>query len=85
MPELSVLHVQAYDRMTNTTDQAPFSLFGFKSGAALTTVVGVLIEGGGPVMLSVVKILNNGNAGYECGGAVQRTGLTASVAAGRVR
>jgi ACR3 family arsenite transporter len=32
------------------------SLFGFHPGAALATVVGVLIEG--PVMLSVVKIVN---------------------------
>lgn len=32
------------------------SLFGFQSGAALATVVGVLVEV--PVMLSVVKIVN---------------------------
>ena len=35
---------------------AAISLFGFKSGAALATVVGVLIEV--PVMLSVVWIVN---------------------------
>ena len=35
---------------------AAISLFGFESGAALATVVGVLIEV--PVMLSVVKIVN---------------------------
>ncbi len=35
---------------------AAISLFGFKSGAALATVVGVLIEV--PVMLSVVRIVN---------------------------
>ena len=35
---------------------AAISLFGFNSGAALATVVGVLIEV--PVMLSVVKIVN---------------------------
>lgn len=38
-------------------------LFGFKSGAALATVVGVLIEV--PVMLSVVKIVNNTKGWYE--------------------
>jgi ACR3 family arsenite transporter len=35
---------------------AALSLFGFNSGAALATVVGVLIEV--PVMLSVVWIVN---------------------------
>jgi len=35
---------------------AAISLFGFDAGAALATVVGVLIEV--PVMLSVVKIVN---------------------------
>ena len=35
---------------------AAISLFGFESGAALATVVGVLIEV--PVMLSVVRIVN---------------------------
>ena len=39
------------------------SLFGFNSGAALATVVGVLIEV--PVMLSVVKIVNSSKAWYE--------------------
>ncbi len=38
-------------------------LFGFESGAALATVVGVLIEV--PVMLSVVKIVNNTRDWYE--------------------
>ena len=38
-------------------------LFGFESGAALATVVGVLIEV--PVMLSVVKIVNNTKDWYE--------------------
>jgi ACR3 family arsenite transporter len=38
-------------------------LFGFESGAALATVVGVLIEV--PVMLSVVKIVNNTRTWYE--------------------
>ena len=39
------------------------SLFGFNSGAALATVVGVLVEV--PVMLSVVKIVNNTKGWYE--------------------
>jgi len=46
------------------------SLFGFESGAALATVVGVLIEV--PVMLSVVKIVNATKGWYERGGAVRR-------------
>jgi ACR3 family arsenite transporter len=44
---------------------ATISLFGFNSGAALATVVGVLIEV--PVMLSVVKIVNNTRGWYEAG------------------
>jgi ACR3 family arsenite transporter len=40
-------------------------LFGFESGAALATVVGVLIEV--PVMLSVVRIVNNTRGWYEAG------------------
>ena len=44
---------------------AAISLFGFDSGAALATVVGVLIEV--PVMLSVVKIVNSSRAWYEAG------------------
>lgn len=46
------------------------SLFGFTSGAALATVVGVLIEV--PVMLSVVRIVNATKPWYERGRAVQR-------------
>jgi ACR3 family arsenite transporter len=42
---------------------AAISLFGFDSGATLATVVGVLIEV--PVMLVVVKIVNNSRAWYE--------------------
>ena len=38
-------------------------LFGFESGAALATVVGVLVEV--PVMLSVVKIVNATKPWYE--------------------
>ncbi len=45
------------------------SLFGFDSGAALATVVGVLVEV--PVMLSVVKIVNNTRDWYESGQAVR--------------
>lgn len=44
---------------------AAISLFGFHSGAALATVVGVLIEV--PVMLSVVKIVNASKGWYESG------------------
>ena len=42
---------------------AAISLFGFASGAALATVVGVLIEV--PVMLVVVKIVNASKGWYE--------------------
>jgi len=39
------------------------SLFGFESGAALATVVGVLIEV--PVMLLVVRVVNRSRGWYE--------------------
>jgi ACR3 family arsenite transporter len=42
---------------------AAISLFGFESGAALATVVGVLVEV--PVMLSVVRVVNASKAWYE--------------------
>ena len=42
---------------------AAISLFGFDSGAALATVVGVLIEV--PVMLLVVKVVNASKGWYE--------------------
>jgi len=45
-------------------------LFGFESGAALATVVGVLVEV--PVMLSVVRIVNESKGWYERGAAVRR-------------
>ncbi|CAO4144842.1 ACR3 family arsenite efflux transporter [Methylorubrum aminovorans] len=45
---------------------AAISLFGFHSGAALATVVGVLVEV--PVMLSVVWIVNRSRGWYERGG-----------------
>jgi ACR3 family arsenite transporter len=41
------------------------SLFGINSGAALATIVGVLIEV--PVMLTVVKIVNRSKTWYEVG------------------
>ena len=44
---------------------AAISLFGFDSGAALATVVGVLIEV--PVMLLVVKVVNSSKGWYEAG------------------
>ena len=44
---------------------AAISLFGFESGAALATVVGVLIEV--PVMLLVVQVVNRSKGWYERG------------------
>jgi ACR3 family arsenite transporter len=44
------------------------SIFGFNSGAALATVVGVLIEV--PVMLILVAIVNRSKPWYEAGSAV---------------
>jgi ACR3 family arsenite transporter len=49
---------------------AAIALFGFNSGAALATVVGVLVEV--PVMLSVVKIVNASRGWYERGAAGNR-------------
>ncbi|MBP1871949.1 ACR3 family arsenite transporter [Ensifer adhaerens] len=49
---------------------AAISLFGFQSGAALATVVGVLIEV--PVMLSVVWIVNRSKGWYEASPSVAR-------------
>jgi len=46
------------------------SLFGFTSGAALATVVGVLIEV--PVMLSLVWIVNGSKRWYELAPALTR-------------
>ena len=53
---------------------AAISLFGFNSGAALATVVGVLIEV--PVMLSAVWIVNSSRDWYE-------RGVAAGAVAGR--
>ncbi|MCL2657374.1 MAG: ACR3 family arsenite efflux transporter [Betaproteobacteria bacterium] len=49
---------------------AAISLFGLHSGAALATVVGVLVEV--PVMLLVVRVVNRTKGWYECssGGTV---------------
>ncbi|NUZ08473.1 ACR3 family arsenite efflux transporter [Piscinibacter koreensis] len=44
---------------------AAISIFGFNSGAALATVVGVLIEV--PVMLLVVRVVNRSRAWYDEG------------------
>lgn len=44
---------------------AAISLFGFESGAALATVVGVLIEV--PLMLGVVSVVNRSKRWYEAG------------------
>lgn len=49
---------------------AAISLFGFQSGAALATVVGVLIEV--PVMLTLVALVNRSRPWYEAGRAVKR-------------
>ena len=51
---------------------AAISLFGFESGAALATVVGVLIEV--PLMLAVVKVVNASKGWYERGAASHMEG-----------
>ena len=53
---------------------AAISLFGFNSGAALATVVGVLIEV--PVMLSVVKIATATRDWYEAAGSAEMISRT---------
>jgi ACR3 family arsenite transporter len=57
---------------------AAIALFGLNSGAALATVVGVLIEV--PVMLSVVWIVNRSRGWYEQGAAVRSTMSTEKAA-----
>lgn len=52
---------------------AAIALFGLNSGAALATVVGVLVEV--PVMLSVVWIVNRSKDWYERGSAVDPTAI----------
>jgi ACR3 family arsenite transporter len=49
---------------------AAITLFGIHSGAALATVVGVLVEV--PVMLTVVAFVNRSKAWYENGASVRR-------------
>ena len=49
---------------------AAISLFGFESGAALATVVGVLIEV--PLMLAVVHVVNRSRRWYDAGAARAR-------------
>ena len=51
---------------------AAIVLFGFNSGAALATVVGVLVEV--PVMLSVVRIVNATRGWYERGAMANHGG-----------
>jgi ACR3 family arsenite transporter len=46
------------------------ALFGFRSGAALSTVVGVLIEV--PVMLTIVRLVRRSRGWYEAGRQVRR-------------
>lgn len=53
---------------------AAISLFGFQSGAALATVVGVLIEV--PVMLAVVAVVNRSQGWYERTNTQPRRPLT---------
>ena len=50
---------------------AAIALFGFESGAALATVVGVLIEV--PMMLLVVRVVNASKGWYERGAAGSRS------------
>ncbi len=50
---------------------AAISIFGFESGAALATVVGVLIEV--PIMLAVVKVVNASKGWYEQGSTRNQT------------
>ncbi|GCL63738.1 ACR3 family arsenite efflux transporter [Pseudaquabacterium pictum] len=51
---------------------AAISLFGFESGAALATVVGVLIEV--PLMLVVVRVVNASRGWYERGAPAKAPG-----------
>ena len=50
---------------------AAISLFGFASGAALATVVGVLIEV--PAMLLVVRLVNRSKGWYEAGPGIAKS------------
>ena len=55
---------------------AAIALFGFQSGAALATVVGVLIEV--PVMLLVVRVVNRSKGWYEAGIPVDQRSVVTS-------
>jgi len=54
------------------------SIFGLRSGAALATVVGVLVEV--PVMLSVVRIVNRTESWFDASPvlAARKTGMPAA-------
>ncbi|MBI5276192.1 MAG: ACR3 family arsenite efflux transporter [Burkholderiales bacterium] len=58
---------------------AAISLFGFESGAALATVVGVLIEV--PVMLLVVRVVNRTKGWYEAGAYSNRSAMATTASA----
>ena len=60
---LSSALIGASDFFSSLPWPLPSALFGFESGAALATVVGVLIEV--PVMLLVVKIVSQSKGWYE--------------------
>ena len=62
---------------------AAISLFGFESGAALATVVGVLIEV--PVMLLVVRVVNGSQGWYNRGEQVRSTAARPHLSKGRTR
>ena len=54
-----------FDKTQVSRSALSTTLIGFDSGAALATVVGVLIEV--PVMLPVVKVVNASKGWYEAG------------------
>ena len=62
--------MRALLRTRNNWSARRLAISGFNSGAALATVVGVLIEV--PEMLSVVRIVNNTRGWYESGAIVQQ-------------
>lgn len=58
-----VLRRSSVPRISSLAVATAIALFGFQSGAALATVVGVLIEV--PVMLTVVRIVRSSRGWYE--------------------